>query len=168
MKWKPDIPSIDTGQSLYIIRCNQAHEAYQALGIHKEEINRGQAWEHYAEAMFDIVRRMADARYAQATSWAQMGEMIAAGRSHRDMLLRNLLLRKLRVRKGVSDEQTTTISFRRFCPWEQIQRRVDKHCSPGRSVRLLNAVTPRSPGRPAFSDPGAHGSRRCDQYLAGW
>src|SRR6266567_8808935 len=63
--------------------------------------------------------------------------------------------------KGVSDEQTTTLSFWRFCPWKQIQGSVERHCSPGRSVRLLDVVPPGSPGRPVLSDPRAGCGCRC-------
>jgi hypothetical protein len=47
-------------------------DVYAALGIRKERIHKRQAWENYIEAHFNIVRRMADAKFAVATSWEQM------------------------------------------------------------------------------------------------
>ncbi len=43
----------------------QAH----ALGIEKRAIDRRQAWQNYVETHFNIVRRMADHGFAQATTW---------------------------------------------------------------------------------------------------
>jgi putative transposase len=45
---------------------------HTALGIEKKRIDKKQAWQNYIEAHFNIVRRMADAKFAQATSWEQM------------------------------------------------------------------------------------------------
>ena len=61
-----------------IFYCNQALEVYKALGIQKERIDPRQAWENYVETMFNVVRRMADAKFADATSWREMLEI------HRD------------------------------------------------------------------------------------
>ena len=55
-----------------IFYCNQAMEVYKALGIQKERIHPRQAWENYVETMFNVVRRMADAKFAEATSWHEM------------------------------------------------------------------------------------------------
>jgi putative transposase len=55
-----------------IFYCKQAMDVYAALGIRKERIHKRQAWENYIEAHFNIVRRMADAKFAVATSWEQM------------------------------------------------------------------------------------------------
>jgi transposase len=55
-----------------IFHCYQALQVYQALNIQKEHIDKGQSWENYIETMFNIVRRMADAKFAQATSWEEM------------------------------------------------------------------------------------------------
>jgi putative transposase len=57
-----------------IFYCNQALEVYKALGIQKERIHPKQAWENYVETMFNVVRRMADAKFADATSWREMQE----------------------------------------------------------------------------------------------
>lgn len=55
-----------------IFYCNQALEVYAALGIDKKRIDKRQAWQNYIETHFNIVRRMADAKFALATSWEQM------------------------------------------------------------------------------------------------
>jgi putative transposase len=55
-----------------IFYCNQALEVYAALGIDKKRIDKKQAWQNYIETHFNIVRRMADAKFALATSWEQM------------------------------------------------------------------------------------------------
>ena len=55
-----------------IFRANQACAVYRALGIRKEEIERGQAWQNYIETHFTIMRRMADYHYAKAASWAEL------------------------------------------------------------------------------------------------
>jgi putative transposase len=58
-----------------IFYCNQALEVYKALGIKKERIEKRQAWQNYIEAHFNIFRRMADAKFAVATSWEQALEI---------------------------------------------------------------------------------------------
>ena len=55
-----------------IFYCNHALDVYKALGIDKKRIDKKQAWQNYIEAHFNIVRRMADAKFAVATSWEQM------------------------------------------------------------------------------------------------
>lgn len=55
-----------------IFASTQALEAYRALAIRKERIEPGAVWQNYIETMFNIARRMADAKYAQATSWSEM------------------------------------------------------------------------------------------------
>ena len=55
-----------------IFSCNQAMDVYAALGIRKERIEKRQAWQNFIEAHFNIVRRMADAKFARATSWEEM------------------------------------------------------------------------------------------------
>lgn len=54
-----------------IFYCNQALEVYKALGITKERIEKRQAWQNYIETHFNIFRRMADIKFAAATSWEQ-------------------------------------------------------------------------------------------------
>ena len=55
-----------------IFYCKQALDVYAALGIEKKRIDKKQAWQNYIEAHFNIVRRMADAKFAQANSWEQI------------------------------------------------------------------------------------------------
>jgi hypothetical protein len=51
---------------------NQAMDVYAALGIRKERIEPGQAWQNLVESHFNIVRKMADAKFARARSWEEM------------------------------------------------------------------------------------------------
>ena len=55
-----------------IFSCNQAMDVYAALGISKERIEKRQAWQNYIESHFNIARKMADARFARATSWEEV------------------------------------------------------------------------------------------------
>jgi len=55
-----------------IFSCNQAMDVYAALGITKERIEKRQAWQNYIESHFNIARKMADARFARATSWEEV------------------------------------------------------------------------------------------------
>jgi putative transposase len=65
----PSIIVSDGGGQFY---SNQAMDVYSALGIRKERIEPGQAWQNYVEAHFNIVRKMADAKFARARSWEEM------------------------------------------------------------------------------------------------
>jgi len=47
-------------------------DVYAALGIEKLRIEKRQAWQNLIEAHFNIVRKMADAKFARATSWEEM------------------------------------------------------------------------------------------------
>ena len=53
----PEVLVTDGGA---ILRANQARTVYEALGMHKEEIERGKPWQSYVETSFNIQRRMAD------------------------------------------------------------------------------------------------------------
>jgi putative transposase len=55
-----------------IFRATQAQAIYAALGIRKERIDPGQAWQNSIEPHFGIMRRMADYHYAKATTWAEL------------------------------------------------------------------------------------------------
>ncbi len=55
-----------------IFRATHAQAIYAALGIDKREIDRGQPWQNYIEAMFGVMRRMADDDVARATTWADL------------------------------------------------------------------------------------------------
>jgi putative transposase len=60
-----------------IFYCNQAIDVYAALGIEKLRIEKRQAWQNYIESHFNVARKMADAKFARATSW---GEALAIHR----------------------------------------------------------------------------------------
>lgn len=55
-----------------IFYCKQAMDVYSALGITKERIEKRQAWQNYIETHFNIVRRMAGAKFARASSWEEI------------------------------------------------------------------------------------------------
>ena len=57
-----------------IFRATQARAVYEALGIAKHEIERGQPWQNFVETHFNVQRRMADWHFAQAGSWPEMVE----------------------------------------------------------------------------------------------
>jgi putative transposase len=57
-----------------IFRARQARAVYEALRIRKEEIERGRPWQSYIETAFNVQRRMADHRFAEAESWAELTE----------------------------------------------------------------------------------------------
>lgn len=55
-----------------IFRSNQAKAIYRALGIRKEEIERGQAWQSLIETNFNLQRRLADFHFERAESWEEL------------------------------------------------------------------------------------------------
>ena len=55
-----------------VFKAKQARLVYAALGIRHAEIERRQPWQNYIETHFNVMRRMADAHYATATSWAEL------------------------------------------------------------------------------------------------
>jgi putative transposase len=55
-----------------IFRARQARAVYAALRIRKEEIERGRPWQSFIETAFNVQRRMADHRFAEAGSWADL------------------------------------------------------------------------------------------------
>jgi transposase len=55
-----------------IFRARQARAVYGALRIRKEEIERGRPWQSYIETHFNVQRRMADHRFAEPESWAEL------------------------------------------------------------------------------------------------
>ena len=65
------VPKAIVSDSGGIFYCNQALAVYKALGLKKERIEKRQAWQNYIETHFNIFRRMADAKFALATSWEQ-------------------------------------------------------------------------------------------------
>jgi putative transposase len=57
-----------------IFRANQAKAVYRALGVEKEEIERGKPWQSYIETTFNIQRRMTDSHFAKAENWQKLVE----------------------------------------------------------------------------------------------
>jgi putative transposase len=55
-----------------IFRSRQSIAVYEALGIEKEEIERGQPWQSFIETTFNVQRRMADHYFAKAASWQDL------------------------------------------------------------------------------------------------
>ncbi|MDP9350996.1 MAG: helix-turn-helix domain-containing protein [Chloroflexota bacterium] len=54
---------------------NEAQRVYGELDIVKREIERRQAWENLIESQFNVQRRMADWRFAEARSWEELVEV---------------------------------------------------------------------------------------------
>jgi putative transposase len=52
-----------------IFRSGRAKAVYRALGIEKEEIERGRPWQSFIETTFNIQCRMADFHFGRATTW---------------------------------------------------------------------------------------------------
>lgn len=57
-----------------IFKATQSNAVYAALGIEKEQIERGKPYQSYIETTFNIQRRMADYRFAKAKSWEELVE----------------------------------------------------------------------------------------------
>ena len=57
-----------------IFLANRAKAVYEALGIDKEEIEKGRPWQNYSETTFGIQQRMADWHFQKAESWAELVE----------------------------------------------------------------------------------------------
>jgi putative transposase len=57
-----------------VFKANRAMAVYEALGIHKEEIERGKPWQSYVETTFNIQRRLADHHFQRAQSWSELVE----------------------------------------------------------------------------------------------
>lgn len=65
----PEVLVSDSGS---IFKAKHAQAIYAALGIRKEQIDRGQPWQNYIETNFNVMRRMADHDYAKATTWTEL------------------------------------------------------------------------------------------------
>ena len=57
-----------------VFKANRAMAIYEALGIEKEQIERGKPWQSYVETTFNIQRRMADFHFEGAESWPELVE----------------------------------------------------------------------------------------------
>ena len=55
-----------------VFKAKHARFIYAALGIRHAEIERRQPWQNYIETHFNVMRRMADYHYAQATTWPEL------------------------------------------------------------------------------------------------
>jgi hypothetical protein len=55
-----------------IFKAQAVLRIYEHLRIERHRIDQGQPWQNYIETHFNILRRMADASFAQATTWEQM------------------------------------------------------------------------------------------------
>lgn len=65
----PEVLVSDSGS---VFKARQTQTIYAALGIRQEQIDRGQPWQNYIETHFNVMRRMADYHYAQATTWEEL------------------------------------------------------------------------------------------------
>jgi hypothetical protein len=55
-----------------IFKANAVLRIYDTLKIERHRIDAGQPWQNYIETHFNILRRMADAAFARATTWDEM------------------------------------------------------------------------------------------------
>ena len=58
-----------------IFKATRSEAVYAALGIEKEQIERGKPYQSYIETTFNIQRRMADYHFAKAKSWQELVEV---------------------------------------------------------------------------------------------
>ena len=65
----PEALVTDSGS---VFRANRAKAVYGALGVRKEEIERGRPWQSYLETAFNVQRRIADHHFAKASSWPEL------------------------------------------------------------------------------------------------
>lgn len=66
------VPEVLVSDGGSVFKAKQARAIYGALGMRKEEIERRQPWQNYIETHFNVMRRMADASFAQATTWEEL------------------------------------------------------------------------------------------------
>lgn len=55
-----------------VFKAKEAMRIYKELGIRKEQIDKGQAWQSYIETHFNVQRRMADWHFAKASTWEEL------------------------------------------------------------------------------------------------
>lgn len=65
----PEVLVCDSGG---IFKAKHALANYAALGIDHRRIDPGQPWQNYIETHFNVLRRMADYHFAQATTWEEL------------------------------------------------------------------------------------------------
>jgi putative transposase len=69
---KYGVPEVLVSDSGGVFLSHQAMRIYDALGIHKEQIDKGQPWQNYIETFFNVQRRMADWHFEKAQSWEDL------------------------------------------------------------------------------------------------
>ena len=65
----PEALVTDSGS---VFLANRARAVYEALGIDKEQIEKGEPWQNFVETAFAIQKRMADHHFAKAESWTDL------------------------------------------------------------------------------------------------
>lgn len=65
----PEALVTDSGS---VFKANRAKAVYEALGIEKEQIQKGKPWQNYSETTFAIQMRMADYHFAKAENWSEL------------------------------------------------------------------------------------------------
>lgn len=66
-----DAPEVLGSDGGGVFKAKDAQAIYAALGIRKEQIDAGQAWQNYIESHVNVMRRMADHHDAHATTWGE-------------------------------------------------------------------------------------------------
>jgi putative transposase len=66
------IPEVLVSDSGGVFRSSDAMRIYDALGIQKVEIAKGQAWQSYIESNFNTQRRLADWHFERAQTWEDL------------------------------------------------------------------------------------------------
>lgn len=65
-------PEVLVSDSEALFRANQAFSIYDALGITKKEIEKGQAWQSYIESAFSVKQRLVDHQFLKAQSFEEI------------------------------------------------------------------------------------------------
>ncbi len=65
----PEALVTDSGS---VFKANRAKAVYEALGIEKEQIEKGKPWQNFVETTFSIQMRMVDHHFAKARSWPEL------------------------------------------------------------------------------------------------
>ena len=66
------VPEVLVSDGGSVFSAKQARLIYAALGIRKDQIERRQPWQNSIETHFNVMRRMADAHFAEATTWEEL------------------------------------------------------------------------------------------------
>lgn len=65
-------PEVLVTDSEALFKANQAFSIYDALGITKKEIEKGQPWQSYIEAAFSVQQRLVDHHFTKAQSFEEI------------------------------------------------------------------------------------------------